>query len=274
MLRRLRSVYRSYAMWPAPVWRFRGYGVVSIAGMDVKLTAVRLEELHDLKRDGLEPGVAGSIRAAIHAGDTVIEIGAHVGYYTVLLAKLVGQEGRVYAFEPDPVSRRCLVRNLELNDISNVKVLDLAVTDSETPVSLSASRYGESNSSIGSPPERVGFGQQILVKATTLDGFCDRNSLRPDLVKIDVEGAEAAVLAGGSKTLNSVRRLFLELHPVKLRRDFGVEPMQFFREVISLGMQVYMPDGKGGAPFGSPVSESAVFAHTVRLMLVREQPAT
>ncbi len=164
-----------------PVWRWIGKGV-------------------------REPGVLKFAREHIGKGSTVFDIGAHVGEWALLFSDLVGPSGRVVAFEPDPVARASLKRNLEMNGISNVQVEERCVSDKTGKALLSAERFGSGLSSIVRPPDRGARRKEVEVPSTTLDDYRDAHRLSPDWIKIDAEGAEPLIVRG-------MQRLIDDLHP-------------------------------------------------------------
>jgi FkbM family methyltransferase len=136
------------------------------------------------------------LKALLHPGMTVLDVGANAGYYALCAARLVGPGGLVYAFEPVPDLRAKLARNVALNGFDQVRVEASAVGDLSGVVRLYVSEI-ETNDGLASlvpGPGRSPDG--IDVAAVTLDGFAAGLERPVDLVKIDVEGAEERVLAG------------------------------------------------------------------------------
>lgn len=136
-------------------------------------------------------------------GMTVVDIGAHRGFYTILASKKVGPSGNVIAFEPSPREQRRLLLHLKLNHCTNVKVepLALARQDEGTPFFLVNGRETGCNSL---RPPRVSEGTcQITVLAITLDSYLQQNQVSSvDFMKLDVEGAELEVLKGAVNLLS------------------------------------------------------------------------
>jgi len=152
-----------------------------------------------------------AFRAAVAPGATVLDVGANLGAYTLLFATWTGPGGRVIAFEPAPQAANGLRRQLVLNELDDrVEVVQTAVADrigSAPFVSEGAS--GANQLAPGAADQRA-----ITVPTTTIDAFCEARGVRPDVIKIDVEGAELDVLRGARRTLARPGvRAFLELHP-------------------------------------------------------------
>ncbi len=149
----------------------------------------------------------------IREGDTVYDVGAHVGFYTLLASILTGPMGRVYAFEPFPRNIRYLERHLALNRVNNVTVFEAAVTDTE-----GWADFQESDSHMEG---RVSHGGSLRVKTVSLDRLvAGETILPPDIIKVDAEGAESAVLSGAGKILVDFRPvILLATHGEGPRRD-------------------------------------------------------
>jgi FkbM family methyltransferase len=144
--------------------------------------------------------------------DICFDVGANLGYYTVLMAKAVPQ-GKVYAFEPDPFCHTLLQLNVRINRLENVVVNGLAL--GERPGTSSFFRCTDSAFNSFKDTARKPVSSVIEVPVTTLDEFVVANDLpRVDFVKVDVEGAEGLVLAGAKRLLHGSQRprlLLIEL---------------------------------------------------------------
>jgi FkbM family methyltransferase len=159
-----------------------------------------------IEKDVREPGVLKFAEDRIGKGSTVIDVGAHVGEWTLLFSELVGPSGRVVAFEPDPVARASLRKNLAMNHISNVTVEEDCVSDKSGKALLRAERFGSGLSSIVRTHGPGGGYRELEVEATTLDEYCETRALSPDWIKIDAEGSEPLIVRG-------MQRLIEERHP-------------------------------------------------------------
>jgi FkbM family methyltransferase len=166
-------------------------------------------------------------------GEIFFDIGANVGFYSLLAAKLIGVRGLVVAFEPDGDNFNFLKKHLEINHINNVKSFQLAVADVNNRGFF---KKGESNA-VG---ELVSECGEILVDVVSLDEFCVTENLFPDFMKIDVEGAELKVLKGARTVLSKKRpTLVIATHSNQLFvecREF-LSNLGYFLEKIPKGMQ-------------------------------------
>lgn len=145
------------------------------------------------------------IRSLVSGGDTVLDIGANIGYHTLLFSTLVGKTGHVFAFEPSPWNFDLLTRNLELNGTSNVTAFECAVTDQPGEVSLMLARDNFGGHSLGELADRASVDgtNEVRVTCRTVDEMVARQGIRPDFIKMDIEGAEVMALRGMQETLES-----------------------------------------------------------------------
>lgn len=145
-----------------------------------------------------EYGKQRLMSSLLHPGDTMYDIGANVGYYTLLASHRVGPSGRVVAFEPLPANVRLVERHLRLNRVRNVSVHEVAVSDRE-----GRARFAPNASNAMGKLSDAG---SIEVAMISLDSFVSAAGLPdPTLLKIDVEGAELGVLRGAATLLDRAR---------------------------------------------------------------------
>ena len=149
--------------------------------------------------------------ASLSAGNVVFDVGANVGLYSLLAAQRVGPAGRVFAFEPLARNLRFLKLHLQLNEVTNVQVVEKAVSDG-----TGTARFSElPSASMG----RLSGEGTIAVDTVTLDDFIRAGAAAPQCVKIDVEGGEASVLLGARETLAKHRpTVFVAIHSRSLHR--------------------------------------------------------
>jgi FkbM family methyltransferase len=131
----------------------------------------------------------------------IFDVGAQAGFFTLFFSRLVGPNGRVYAFEPCPIGGRDLVRHVEINQLGNVTILQVAVSDDSGMKPFSIDRDSCMNGLVG--------GSGLLVQTSRLDDF----PYRPQLIKIDIEGGESKALMGARRLIQQERPiLFVALH--------------------------------------------------------------
>jgi FkbM family methyltransferase len=193
-----------------------------------------------------EPGVTRLIDRLIVPGMTVVDAGAHVGYFTLLAARKVGPNGRVYAFEPALENFTLLVRNIGLNGYRNTFPKQIAVSDKdgETALYLYSDSVGHSLY-----PETTGTSRTTkTVRTTTLDRFFEEEGWPPvQLIKMDIEGAEPAALEGmmGLRRRNQDLRIVLEYVP-HILQSAGRNPRRFLERIRQLGftIRIIRDDGR------------------------------
>jgi FkbM family methyltransferase len=150
-------------------------------------------------------------------GDTVVDIGAHAGHYTLISSKRVGANGKVIAIEADPSNFEILNRNIKLNGLTNIIPLNYAVYSKQTKLKLYLPDE-ESGFSIYNTimVNRAKTGEKFIeVNANTLDYLLQQNGIRDaNWIKIDVEGAELEVLKGAHNILSNSKdiALLIEVH--------------------------------------------------------------
>lgn len=157
----------------------------------------------------------------IAPGMTFLDIGANAGYFTLLGAKLVGPSGRVVAFEPVPQNIEVLERQIAINDIgAYTSVETAAISDAvgQAEFVIDSVNANSRLEAVNATHTRGVAVATVSVETTTLDRWCEAHQVRPDVIKIDVEGAELEALAGAEHVLAEVRpRLIVSTHSDALR---------------------------------------------------------
>jgi FkbM family methyltransferase len=162
-----------------------------------------------------EPELQAAIQKEVQPGMVVYDVGANVGYVSLLFARSVGPQGQVFAFEALPANLERIRRNLALNPQAAVSPMGLAVVDAARPVEFMTHTSGAMGKAAGSAGRKEeAYGATIRVPGTSLDEFAytQLNPL-PNVIKIDIEGGEVLALPGMRRLLREGRPLiFLELH--------------------------------------------------------------
>lgn len=172
----------------------------------------------DLMLGIYEPSTTRLLKNELKPGMTFIDIGANVGLFTLLAARLVGPKGHVHAFEPAPENLRWLKENISLNPLKNVTPHSQAVSDCSGIANLRLGRESGLHSLLR---PKVLTGRSVDVPTIRLDDFLDtvgkrlKRHVRPDFIKMDIEGAEPLALRGMQNLLKSPGplRMVLELNP-------------------------------------------------------------
>ncbi len=179
--------------------------------------------------------VAGFMRARPHS--TFLDIGALFGYFSLLAMTASGGQGRVYTFEMNPRTfpalQRVIASNLSGAEADRIVLTHAALGDLDAP--QRATRF---KGFVLEPTS--GEGHEAAIDFRTLDSFADEHGLKADLVKIDVEGFEGKVLAGGARTLLRDRAVVvMELHDNKLLSRNGITRIALLHRLLVEGFRVY-----------------------------------
>jgi len=141
-----------------------------------------------------EPTETSWLVRSLRPGDVFVDVGANVGYYTLLGARLVGERGRVYAFEPDPTNFEILRRNVRLNGFDNVTLEEKAVSDEGGWIQLFLAPSNKGDHRIYQPEGEQ--REKLDVEAVALDAYFQGREEKVDCLKLDTQGAEAVIVRG------------------------------------------------------------------------------
>lgn len=177
----------------------------------------------------------------VKKGDVVVDLGANIGYFTLLAARLVGKEGKVYAFEPEPRNYNYLLKNIQLNGYGNVVAVQKAVADKPGLVKLFICPYDTGHHTIQQyggikeyRPELAGDKKEFVeIETVRLDDFFEEIATPINVIKMDVEGAEMLALSGMEQIIreNENLAMFVEFFPL-LIREMGQSPEEFTRRIL------------------------------------------
>lgn len=185
-----------------------------------------------------EPFQTEIVKKEIKKGDTVLDIGANIGYYTLLFAKLVGEGGKVYAFEPDPINFGLLKKNVELNGYQNVVLIQRAVSNKAGKIKL---YLCENNSGMHRIYKSKFCRRFIEIESIILDEYFKGFDKKINFIKLDIEGAEAVAMEGMSRLLQANKdiKVITEFAPVSIK-EFGAEPERYLKNVLlNHGFKLY-----------------------------------
>jgi FkbM family methyltransferase len=151
-------------------------------------------------------------------GQTVVDIGGHIGLFTLYSSYKVGKQGKVVVCEPGPNNFPLLKKNIELNDCPQISAHHCAIADHEGEADFFMPEGGENKDNPATNSLFQTHGRKgVKVPLKTLDGIFQSEGLKAvDLLKVDVEGAEMAVLAAGENCLKNTRRIVMEVHPPRV----------------------------------------------------------
>lgn len=264
----LRFIYRSAARVLggsnierfAPVARLNEFvtshlkaSIVHLDGMTFHLDAQDSMTLSILR--AYEPAASALMRQQIRPGDTVVDVGANIGYFTVLMSKLVGEGGAVHAFEPAPENFALLQRNLAENHCKNVRAECKAVGAKSGGAQL----YMSTKDNLDHRLYDSGDNRQcVAADMVSLDDYFPDHETGVDFIKIDVQGAEPAVLEGMSALCARCEslKLLTEFWPSGIGR-YGGDAKAYLHDLRAAGFS--LQDCGGAALNAAPLD-------TVRLL--------
>jgi FkbM family methyltransferase len=189
-----------------------------------------------------EPRVSKILAENLKPGDTFVDVGANVGFFSRLASEIVGQEGAVYAFEADIANYDALFRNT--NQYSNINPLHFAISDDNSFDNMNHSTHAACHSLVDTDNNLD--GTQFFVPTMTLDHFwkhfLDKKMI--NVLKVDVEGAEIMVLKGMKNLVaeNSIETLIIEFFPM-IMKNAGFDESKFYR-AIAANFSIHIIDPK------------------------------
>jgi len=186
-----------------------------------------------------EPPTAALFAEFIKKGDTVLDIGANAGFFTLLSASLAGQTGRVVAFEPIPSVRDGLLANIGLNAFRNIEVVGKAVADKPATLTIYEGPAGHKGISSLRPLDSA--SRALTIDALALDEITDQLG-RVSLIKIDVEGAEMLALLGMQRLVERDRPSFIVEFTDAYLKGLGHSAPQMAEWFVSRGYRIFRID--------------------------------
>lgn len=210
--------------------------------VDVNDQGISLESIVGHPESYYPYGELGFWRKNLKPGQTVIDIGANIGYFTLYTARLVGSQGRVIAIEPGPMSYAILTKNVAVNGYKHVKIENVAVADYNGKATFMICRTGETDNKLDAVVDKNSkeIRDPVEVNVIRLDDYI-QNKFPVDFIKIDVQGAEYLALQGMKETLmaNPQIQLLMEYSPIALE-SVGVVPSEFLALIRSMGFRIFV----------------------------------
>jgi FkbM family methyltransferase len=214
-------------------------------GVEISLILSGYYEKHiiEIMREILKPGMV------------VLDIGANIGYHTLISSKLVGNTGKIYSFEPEPHNFKLLLKNIEINEFKNIIPINKALSNNIGSTKLFLDTQSDGKHSLSE--KNVNTNKFIEVEKITLDSFYENmgENRRIDFIKIDVEGAEGLVIKGGGKLLkeNDIM-IIMEFIPFYIR-NLGASPEKLLSLLMGFGFEFYLIEQKVGTIVKSKIGE-------------------
>jgi len=195
-----------------------------------------------------EPEVINALPHLLKPGDCCVDAGANVGFFSIVMSRLVGPTGKVIAIEPDPRNAAKLRKNLDINECVNVSVHEQAVSDTCKNPAGKFYIHGENGSSslFEGPEDVVGkLVETVPMVTTTLSAILDFEGRKPTLLKMDIEGAELLAMQGCNYKFPFV---ISEINEDALKRGgASIDKLRYHFEHI-LGMATHVLDPGGSMP--------------------------
>ena len=188
--------------------------------------------------------ITNLIKKEIHSGDVVLDIGAHIGYYTLQFANLVGPTGKVYAFEPEPKNFELLKKNVQINKHDNVVLIQKIVSDKDGIVEFFISKFDSiGNKLFKSNGEHETKEYAIKIESTTLDEYFKDSKEKIDFIKMDIQGGEGKATLGMKNLLKENKNLKIvqEWWPDGLKQNH-TNPEDHLKFLRHIGYKFYEID--------------------------------
>ena len=221
---------------------------ISVNGYELYISRDDLGSVAEsLRRHGAyEKRIVDFFTHVVKPGACVLDIGANIGYYTVLFSRLVGDTGKVFAFEPDARNYRVLNENIQLNGCTNVVALNIALSDHSGHQTFFTDKTHFGVHSLARE-NLIHVGGDATVPTLTLNDFTAQHLVGRvvDLIKIDTQGAEGIVFSQSEACFTAPEMyVLMEYWPFGLR-SFGTDPEAFLKKMHAKGLD-FMTMNKQG----------------------------
>ena len=221
----------------AALRRLRGSGRVPVLGSWMRRDPG--DRLNLAVNGVYEPVDTAFVGRVVRPGDTVVDVGANIGYYTCFMARLVGPAGRVVAFEPAPDLIGILRDNVSFNGYANVQLENQAVTERTGPLTLYMEAGRPEDNRIFKDAQDPAPRSEHVVDGVRLDDVPFLREHPPAFIKMDIQGAEIFALRGMRRLLQESPEVcvLLEYWPYGLIRA-GFRPEELVEELLAAGLEV------------------------------------
>jgi FkbM family methyltransferase len=207
---------------------------VLVDGM--KLYLDKIDSLRLSVHPVFEPFETSIIRKYVKKGDYVLDLGANIGYYTLIMSKIVGDKGKVFAFEPDENNFNLLKKSVETNNLKNVVLFKKGVADYNGTATLYLEKLNSAHHMIHKPKNEKEIAGTSKIEIVKID---DVIKDKISFIKMDVEGSEAKAIKGMGKTLlkNKSITLITEFAPEMISNS-GEIPETYLENLKSCGFKI------------------------------------
>ena len=253
-----RTGVRITSLFPILYKRFgpKGIGLVRDGEFEVYVNRSSLDSTPLVISGYIEPFETEVFKSVVREGMTVLDIGANFGHYTLLAARIVGNNGKVYSFEPTPETFKLLYRNVRKYGFKNALLINRAVSDLNGLSKFHVYKNFLHSNTLGNAPDA---SYCIIVPTISLDSFFGNGNVI-DIIKMDIEGAETHALRGMH---NLIKRspdlvLLIEIAP-KLLKGMDSSTEECIEELLRyFDLQIIVPKRKQLVPYES-VSQAESF---------------
>jgi len=240
----LRRIRRRVQRWPA--YALRGHrllpGLITpgeqayrCAGGRIYLDIREKPWIRTIALEAFERPKVSALEHFLRPGMTLVDVGANIGFFSLVAARLVGPTGRVLAVEPEPANCTRIERNVELNGYPNVEIAQVALGDRNGEVTLHLATDHGHHSLLDRSPDRA--GATIAVPLQTLDTLLATHNIgRVDVLKVDVEGLEVEVLRGAAETIRTNPEIVILMD---VHESLGVSAADVCGLIESYGLATY-----------------------------------
>lgn len=201
-----------------------------------------------------EPHITRVLTETLKAGDVFLDLGANIGYFSLMAAGIVREQGKVISFEPNALNLQLLYSSIVENQFKNIKVYPFAASDSSQILKLTS--FGSNGYLESAPSGETNFQ---LVQSVVVDELLQCET-RIDVVKMDIEGYETLALKGMDKTVRKHRPVILtEYSPWHIEHRCRVKPQDYLRQITSYGYALSIVEETGAltpAPDADSVAAS------------------
>jgi|SRR5690554_91355 len=231
-------------------------GIYNFNGLKLHSNPNRNELIASLVTNGsYEPETLEAIISTLQPGSNFVDLGAHIGFFALHAAQIIGESGRVFAFEPTPETRKTLTRNVRENNFdSRVVIAPYAISDKRQTVFFELQKQSQGNTVVADKSE-LPDGAVIEVEAISLDEyFAQQGWPDIDLIKMDIEGQELNAFKGMSELLkrNPNLKIIFEYQRTQMARA-DVSKEQLFEKLVEMGFNRFNVLFRQGETFQIPL---------------------
>jgi len=220
-----------------------GYCIRDVQGSKMYFSLEDPGISRDLLLDGIrEPEETRIMQTVLEPSMIVVDVGANIGYYSLMECRAVTEAGHVYAIEPEPHNYATLCRNIILNNYRNIDTFEIGISDSSGSSTLYVSKHSNLHNLV-TPLHPKSPGSIITIPVCSLDDFVRENGIAPstiNCIRMDIEGYETKALAGMTEILQATHSLilFVEWHPQFIKKIPGCSVKSAMDRLESYGFKV------------------------------------